>query len=336
MGDISPIFTMSKTAIDLFCGGGGASLGLKAAGYHVVAAFDNDKRAFNSHVENFNSTDHFLGDIRDQSFDPFQGIDHVHASPPCQAFSNLTKSQCKENHQSSRDLFCEVLRAVAETSPKTVSVENVPQYQKSPEHSKLIDGLHRLGYYTFSEMYFSSDYGVPQKRPRLISLAIRKDVLDLYNVSHVFSDLFSGQYFRTDFIKIPGSYPADVLWDLIPTMKIHVLEDWKADRLRKMGIDPQNCPIGLLRNGQARLGDRRLFVPHNEYAPTTSKGHWHHWDLSLGGGEYRQVGVRGLARLQGFPDWYKLPKYKFLGGHIIGNSVTPPLLTNLMEQLTHG
>lgn len=325
---------MPKTAIDLFAGGGGASLGLEAAGYHVIAAFDNDPKSFNSHVENFDFTDHFLGDIRDQSFVPFQGIDHLHASPPCQAFSSLTATRCRDKHKSSRGLWKEVLRATSETRPKTISIENVPQYQKSPEHIQLILGLHQLGYFTSSQTYISSDHGVAQNRTRLISLAIREDVLDIHNVAHTTSDLFSGRYFHTDFIETPGPYPVDILWDLIPIMKPYALPGWKAEKLRAIGIDPRNCPVGLLRNGQARLGDRRLFFPRHEYCPTITKNHWHHWDLSVGGGEYRQVGVRGLARLQGFPDWYKFPIYKFRGGRIIGNSVTPPLLTNLMKQLT--
>lgn len=325
---------MRKTAIDLFCGGGGASIGLKSAGYDVIAAFDINQKPLDSHAKNFPNTRHFLGDVRVQSFSSYEGITHLHASPPCQAFSNITANSSKPRHESSRELWIEVARAIEECRPETVSIENVPQYTETVEFSQLLSSLHGLGYHTFATKLLASDYGVPQSRRRMFLLAIRTDTLGNYNISHTSTDLFAGRFFCTEFKEAPGPYPVDVLWDLIDEMEPYEVPNWKQKRLKKIGIDPQNCPVGLIRNGQAQLAGRRLFFGAREYCPTLTKNHWHHWDISTGE-DYRQVGIRGLARLQGFPDWYRFPKGKFMSGHIIGNSVPPPLMESIMLQLTH-
>lgn len=321
-----------KTAIDLFCGGGGASMGLKAAGYHVILAVDNDESVLELHSANFPKTKHYNGDITALDFSGLGCVDHVHASPPCQAFSDMTKSTSLANHESSRGLWRDVARCVSQTKPQTITVENVPKYAQSIEFSSLVASLRRDGYVLFWDTLNASWFGVPQSRERLILFGVRDEISDRLNVDGVSRDLFGNVSLIKTFNKAPTPSPYSAIADLIPTFEDHPLKGWQRAKLIAAGIDPDNAPVCFLRNAQGRLGTRSIYHPPNIPIPTITKLHWHHWDLSLGNGIYKVVPVAGLARLQGFPDWYQFPLQKFRSAWVIGNSVPPPLLAGVLNQ----
>ncbi|GAB3024727.1 DNA cytosine methyltransferase [Oleiagrimonas citrea] len=156
-------------AIDLFSGAGGLSFGLRDAGWDVVAALEYDKVAMATHAHNMPEMDHLWEDVRQVSFKRYRGaIDLVAGGPPCQPFSVSGKQL---GHGDLRDMVPEFVRAVREVKPKAFLMENVAGLATSRFRSYLeerLDDLRALGYDVQWTVLNAADYGVPQKRQRLI------------------------------------------------------------------------------------------------------------------------------------------------------------------------
>ena len=162
-------------AIDLFSGAGGLSLGLKGAGWGVAAAVEYDETAIATHKRNFPEVTHIHNDVQELDFRRFRGIDLVAGGPPCQPFSVSGK---RLGQFDVRDMVPQFVRAVAEASPRAFLMENVAGLTNRRFQSYLeekISELHQLGYNVSAKVLNSADYGVAQKRRRLIVVGIRND-----------------------------------------------------------------------------------------------------------------------------------------------------------------
>ncbi len=210
-----------KTAIDLFAGGGGASIGLKQAGFSVIAAVEFDPQIAEVHHKNHPQTTTIVGDVRLVDFTRFSGIDHVHGSPPCQSFSMAASKEAKDKRiaNGEQDLIFEWVRAIAQTRPRTASLENVPPTVNSPLFRKACQKLFELGYWLNWEVYNAADFGVPQTRKRLFLRAIRDNVLGTMPIERAEQTLFGEKYWW-------GMTPKKQQWvswyeaiaDLIPSL----------------------------------------------------------------------------------------------------------------------
>jgi len=170
------------TAVDLFSGCGGLSLGLKEAGFHVTAAVEIDKKAQATYKLNHPSVRLHGQDIR--SLDPAQvmtdaglkagELDLLAGCPPCQGFSRLrTKNQKTAVTDPRNNLIAEFVRFVKVMKPKTIMLENVPALAKDGRFTRMRNQLAELGYDMVVHVLDAADYEVPQRRKRLIMLASR-------------------------------------------------------------------------------------------------------------------------------------------------------------------
>lgn len=163
-------------AIDLFAGGGGLTLGLKQAGFVVSASVEYDKHASATYSANHPETVLYSKDIRNVtgvellSTSPTGKIDLIAACPPCQSFSSLTSKY--KNIDSRDELINEFSRIVREVLPATLMMENVPGLTKRGAHlfNPVINELEALGYHITYEVLDVVNYGVPQRRRRLVVL----------------------------------------------------------------------------------------------------------------------------------------------------------------------
>ena len=122
-------------AIDLFCGAGGLSEGLRQAGFEVVGAVELDPFACRTYRLNHAGAKLWEGDIRRVSgaemltalnLNPGE-LDLLAACPPCQGFSSMrTRNGSRWNRDARNDLIREVLRITRSVRPKAVMLENVP------------------------------------------------------------------------------------------------------------------------------------------------------------------------------------------------------------------
>ncbi|WP_313247783.1 DNA cytosine methyltransferase [Stenotrophomonas acidaminiphila] len=169
-------------AIDLFSGCGGLSLGLKGAGFAVVAAVEIDRKAQQTYQLNHPDVRLYAEDIR--KLDPVLmlqdanlevgELDLLAGCPPCQGFSRLrTKNKMTSVSDDRNDLVEDFLRFIGVMKPKTVMLENVPALAKDARFLNMQCQLHTLGYQTVVHVLDAADYSVPQRRKRLIMLASR-------------------------------------------------------------------------------------------------------------------------------------------------------------------
>lgn len=172
--------TRKLTAIDLFAGCGGLTLGLKEAGFCVLAAVELDEGAAHTYSVNHPEVLVHRGDIRKLSTSKLKrqlglragSLDLLAGCPPCQGFSALrTLNGANDTADRRNALIYQMLRFAKAFKPKTIMMENVPALAKQRSFKRLCKSLKRLGYDPTFEIKDAAYYGVPQRRRRLILLA---------------------------------------------------------------------------------------------------------------------------------------------------------------------
>lgn len=170
------------TAVELFAGAGGLSIGLERAGIHVVLANEIMPDFAATLAANHPETNVINDDIHKIDFKAelrklgLASVDVLSGGPPCQGFSTIGS----KNRQDPRNsLFYEYLRAVAETQPKYTIFENVSGFKRMYggfAHETLVRELDELGYGTKCQILNAADYGTPQIRYRTIVLGWKKSL----------------------------------------------------------------------------------------------------------------------------------------------------------------
>jgi DNA (cytosine-5)-methyltransferase 1 len=166
------------TSIELCAGAGGQALGVEAAGFDHLALVEIDEHCCQTLAANrprWRSRIHQT-DLRQFDARPFVGVDLLAAGLPCPPFSKAGK-QLGENDE--RNLFPDALRIVAECRPRAVMIENVRGILDAvfaDFRGGVKKELEALGYVAEFRLLNASDFGVPQLRPRVVFVALRKDL----------------------------------------------------------------------------------------------------------------------------------------------------------------
>lgn len=180
------------SAIDLFCGAGGLSLGLERAGFDVLVGADSDEWAVRTHEANLPGLS-WCGDLSDPAefLNTLEvwGLDHVDlvaGGVPCQPFSragrprlqNLIENGDRAPHDSRADLWSSFVAVVQVLHPAAVLVENVPDLARWDDGAVLMalyESLRALGYRVEARILDGFRHGVPQHRQRLILIGLDGD-----------------------------------------------------------------------------------------------------------------------------------------------------------------
>lgn len=191
-------------SLEIFSGAGGLAKGLELAGFQHASFIEFNKDACNSLRKNFNSSLIYQGDIADFDLTQHEGIEIIAGGPPCQPFSLGGKHL---SYNDSRDMFPYAIRCVEYYQPKAFIFENVkgllrksfsdyfeyiiqrltyPSCKKlSSEnwqcHLNRLRNINRknnqdISYDVSFKLLNAADYGVPQKRERVIIVGIRSDL----------------------------------------------------------------------------------------------------------------------------------------------------------------
>lgn len=164
-------------SIEICAGAGGQALGLSKAGFNHIALVEYEKDYCTVLKKNRPDWNVICKDVK--SFDgwPYRmKVDLLAGGVPCPPFSVAGKQKGAEDE---RDLFPEMLRLVEEIVPRAVMIENVRGFLDSvfdEYRSQIFSQLDRLGYNTQIQLLQAADYGVPQLRPRVVIIGIRKDI----------------------------------------------------------------------------------------------------------------------------------------------------------------
>lgn len=168
------------SVLEICAGAGGQSLGLEKAGFHHALAVEIDKDAAATLRLNRPGWDVHEGDVREISGAKYRGIDLLAGGVPCPPFSMAGKQLGAEDE---RDLFPEALRLVREAKPAAVMLENVrglASARFTPYRESILSELAGMGYRADWQLLFSSEFGVPQLRPRFILVAIKTAKFDAF------------------------------------------------------------------------------------------------------------------------------------------------------------
>jgi len=165
------------TAIDLFSGPGGLSLGMKAAGIVPILAVEASRDAVATYRMHSPECEVVHSDIREVRFDTFAGqVDVVFGGPPCQPFSLGGR---RRGPRDNRDMVPEFVRAVIEAAPRAFVMENVlglMTRKYSAYCQDLIRSLAAGGFTCAWRVLNSADYGVPQSRRRVFFVGLRGEL----------------------------------------------------------------------------------------------------------------------------------------------------------------
>ena len=336
------------TSIELFAGGGGLALGMEKAGFHHVMLNEFDHSACQTLKTNRPEWNVVEGDVHNVDFTPYRGkVDFLSGGFPCQAFSYAGEKRGFEDARGT--LFFELARAVKEIQPKVFMGENVRglfTHENGQTLQVIKDVIADLGYTLIEPRVLKAImYQVPQKRERLILIAIRNDIADKvtfrwptpYHKILTLRDAFcKGVLYNTD---VPDS-----IGQKYPQRKREIMD------MVPMGGNWNNLPLEIQKEylkGSFGLGGgktgiaRRLSL--NEPSLTLTCAPAMKQTERCHPLETRPLNVREYARIQTFPDdWHFCGKmdaqYKQIGNAVpvnlaaaIGRSIIR--LLNDIEQL---
>ncbi|MEU0314760.1 DNA cytosine methyltransferase [Nocardioides sp. NPDC006273] len=327
---------MTRTALDLYAGAGGATEGLRSAGFDVVGAIENDPDAAASYRLNHPDVRLWDADIRKvpashvlRALDLKPGdLTLLKACPPCQGFSSMAEGRVTVNEEQN-DLVLHTIRFVRALRPQSVLLENVPGLGRDARARRLVGALTDLGYASKQYKVNAVEFGVPQRRKRLIILAargLRSRLPESLSSVGLDGDLAPDLSVRTAFQQladelVPGD-PLDRSRRLSETVARRVeavpIGGSRFDLPRELQLD---CHVRLgarSRSAASSYGRLRLDQP----APTmTTRCTTPACGSFIHPTENRGITLREAATLQTFP-----ATYQFAGGYgaierQIGNAV---------------
>jgi DNA (cytosine-5)-methyltransferase 1 len=166
------------TAIDLFAGAGGTALGLENAGIRHIMLNEIDSKAAATLKKNRPNWNVIQEDVSKLDFKEYLGkVDIIEGGFPCQAFSYAGKKMGLEDTRGT--LFYEFARAISEARPKLAIGENVKgllTHEGGKTLEAMISVLEQMGYKVSYKILRAQYFDVPQKRERLVIIALRNDL----------------------------------------------------------------------------------------------------------------------------------------------------------------
>lgn len=292
-------------SVEICAGAGGQSLGLERAGFSHRALVEWDPHCCATLRLNRPEWDVYNGDVAAFDGRPFRGVDLFAGGVPCPPFSVAGKQLGEKDE---RDLFPEAIRLADEIRPRVVMLENVRGFLDSvfdDYRTRLFRQFGRLGYHAAIRLFHASDFGVPQLRPRVVLIAVRKDEVEHF----AWPTLMPSQ---------PLSV-GDSLHDLMGARGWRHVGQWRA---LARGIAP-TIVGGSKKHGGPDLG------------PTRAKRAWAELGVDGHGiadcapdAEFLgmpRLTVRMVARIQGFPDDWHFSGKKTAGHRQVGNAFPPPV-----------
>lgn len=332
-------------AIDLFCGAGGLTLGLKQAGFQVIAGVEINDAAIRTYCKNHKNHKIYGSDIRKLSPRKIMNelgirigeLDLLAGCPPCQGFStHRTRNKSTSMPDERNNLVFEFVRFVKEFLPKTIMMENVPGLAKDKSMEKIINQLAGLGYVFNSETVVIRDaaqYGVPQRRRRMIMLASRFGDIDPpipSKVTRTVRDVIGH-------LELPES-SKDPLHNMVAVRSLKVQEiielipkdgGSRADIPKKYWLDCHKRRPKTYQDVYGRMSWDKPSPTITGGCNQPSKGRFLHPDQN------REITLREAALLQTFPRAYKfsLSKGKESVALMIGNALPPEFIKRQAKTL---
>lgn len=294
--------------VDLFCGIGGFRIAFEEACDEVdinakcVFSSDIDRFCQDSYEANFGERPH--GDITKIDEKDIPDHDILFAGFPCQPFSII--GQMKGLSDTRGTLFFDIARIIKEKQPKAFILENVKQlvgHDKGQTLKVILKTLKELDYHVQYSVLNALDYGLPQKRERIVIIGHKEPIMFTFpapirpykSLNDILEDNVDKKHFASEYIrsKREDSHKTS----FYPSI-------WHENKSGNVCSYPYSCALRagasynyLLVNGERRLTPREMF------------------------------------RLQGFPDWYKIVVSDGQAKRQAGNAVPVNMIKAVVQKL---
>lgn len=297
--------------IDLFAGIGGIRLGFESAGGHCVFSSEWDADACKTYEANFGEMPE--GDITKISASDIPDFDVLLAGFPCQTFSIMGKKEGFAD-ETRGTLFFDIVRILKEKQPKAFLLENVRNltaHDKGRTFKIMVSTLEGLGYKVHAKVLNALDFGVPQKRERIIIVGFLEDV----------------EFEFPEPVSIEDRKTLDDILEKKVDAKYYVKPNIRDSRIER--LKDKNYP--------------KPYISHENMAGSITP---HPYSSALRAGasanyilinDERRPTERELLRIQGFPEDYKVvvsySKIKKQTGNSVAVPVIKAVAKNMIEAL---
>jgi DNA (cytosine-5)-methyltransferase 1 len=300
-------------SIEFCAGAGGQALGLEQAGFQHSALVEIEPDFATTLRLNRPQWDVHCADMNGFDGRPFVGTDLFAGGLPCPPFS-IAGKQLGERDE--RNLFPAAIRLIDEIRPKAIMIENVRGFLSAvfeDYRNGLKIQMEKLGYKTEWRLLNASDFGVPQLRPRVVIVAIRKDYADAFDwptalphnpptVGETLRDLMGANGWRG--AKRWAEQADDIAPTIVGGSKKHGGPDLGPSRARAAWAT-------LSVEGKSLFNE----APGPDFVGTP------------------RLTVRMVARLQGFPDNWQFHGGKTVSYRQVGNAFPPPVARAVATQI---
>jgi DNA (cytosine-5)-methyltransferase 1 len=332
-------------AINLFCGAGGLTLGLKKAGFNVLAGVEVNPEIAKTYKANHPEIKLLIKDVRKVTgADIFEltgkeKIDLVAGCPPCQGFSQLTEKY--KRYDLRNELILEMARLIEEIKPKMVMMENVPGIVTKGKSilNEFVKKLENFGYSINMDVLQMADYGIPQSRRRFVLLAgkgfkialpqpthcavsnEKKNLKPWVTLARVIKDMPEPTTLK---FALKNGGPEKYNWHVVRNLK-----EISIERLKVMNPGDNRLVLPMHLRPKCHEKDASGFknvygrMNWNQVSPTITSGcttpcmgRFGHPD------ELRTISIREAALIQTFPRRYKFDtKFMDTACDLVGNAL---------------
>ena len=309
----------------LFCGCGGMDLGVVGGfsylgreyaenPFDIVYSVDNDEYCTKIYNENF-SHKCIVKDVRQIEIDKMPEFDMLIGGFPCQSFSISAQNPPRLGYKDERGmLFFEMVKILKERQPRFFIAENVKgllSANKGKAFPMIIKEFENAGYKVVHKLLNASEYGVPQKRERVIIVGFRDE---------------------TDLAKF--KYPTKVKTSERKVLGDVIIEDANHDEglfFSEKAVAGMMAVREKMNKGRAMSLDE----PCNTVSAHLAKVSLNSTDpVFMVGERYRRFSTREAARIQSFPDSFKLDSVSQIRQYkAIGNAVPPVMMWHVIQSL---
>ena len=317
---------MKYKVVSLFSGCGGADVGTKGGftfnnkyyeqlPFEVVFANDIDGKALNSYMKNFDCGNVVCSDICDVLSDDIPDCDVIVGGFPCQSFSTVNPT--KDPFDERANLYKQMVRVVKDKQPQIFIAENVKGFMtlhKGKIFERVIHAFEGAGYTTYSRLLNAADYGVPQRRERVIIIGIRNDLAEKSAYK------WPKETNRDDWVPLSAAVPELAIDNEKYYFSERAVQGMKnAKNNMKRGLyQDLNKPCLTITSHLAKVSlnsrDPVLLVdPDKEL--------------------YRRFTPREAARIQSFPDEYVFAGSEADAYRQIGNAIPPVMFWHIMTSI---
>ncbi|NNJ30448.1 DNA cytosine methyltransferase [Lacrimispora defluvii] len=355
---------MAISVVSLFSGGGGLDLGFKKAGFDIKWAIDNNKNAVSTYKKNIGN--HIVcADINTIDLESIPHADVVIGGPPCQSFSLAGKRDVEDERG---QLVWRYIQIIKQVDPKAFVFENVTGIlsAKNAKGEKVVELLKsafiEIGYSISTKVVNAADYGIPQKRKRVIIVGL-KDGYSFQFPTETHCEDGTGLKRYVSVEEALGDLPLAVEDEKGVTEYLVEAQSEYQGKMRCEGkitehFIPQMSELDKYIISHVKPGGNYMDVPadvnsarirrlQRDGGHTTCYGRLKPDEPSYTINTYfnrpnvgcnihysedRLITVREALRLQSFPDSYELVSSSKQGKHLIVGNAVPPILAEIIAE----